>query len=112
MPLPALTTRVEQSDDFLCKRVLAAEIGPFFQIAAMAAPAAIVEIVASTMVPRDNVLHVKCSGAGHIRKPAVFASAARPLANKLAQRAPQGDAAARFNDPRALACRIAMKSRA
>src|SRR5579871_893711 len=87
------------------------QVQSFAQVASLTGPCHIPQVVGPAVLLGDDVLDVEGGGRrSEVRKVAVLASTLGPLADKLAK-TPRHQASAEHRiTPRALACRIAMKS--
>jgi hypothetical protein len=83
-----LAPRVEEPDYIPCERVAAAQIRSLVEIASVATPAAIFDVVGAAVLPGDHVFDVKSGGGNReVGKAAVFTTPAGPFADKLAKKA-------------------------
>lgn len=108
---PALPAWMEERDHVAVKRVAAAKIRALLEVAPVAAPAAVLGQIRTAVLPGDDVLDVEGRYRYRpIRKVTVFAAAAGPFSNDLAERLSHRGAADCFRRARAFACRMAMTS--
>lgn len=84
--LPALPARVEQQHDVAAQWISATQIWALFEVAAVTAPAAVLEAVAAAVLLGDDVLDMeRRRRSGRVRKVAILAPMAGPVANELTQ---------------------------
>jgi hypothetical protein len=82
---PVVLSRMKQCHHRARIWIQAGEICPFEQIAPTARPAEILQFITATMLPRNNMLHVKWPFIGHVGQKAVLAAIARSSPNLLSR---------------------------
>jgi hypothetical protein len=101
---PRLAPRVEKPDHVAREWVAAAQIRPLVQMAAVATPAPIVEVVGAAVLPGDYMFDVKRGRrSGEVGKAAVLIPPAGPFADKLTKKPCHQASAACLRIARALA---------
>jgi hypothetical protein len=85
MIVPLIAPGMKQSDDVARIRVDARQVRAFIGVASVARPGEIVWVVATAMLPRNDVLHVKWEPLNSSRKAAIFAAVVRTSANEISQ---------------------------
>src|SRR6186713_2177344 len=81
MPVPVLSARIKETDDFSSDRIDCREIWPLVQIARHTRERQVRRGVTAAMLPRDDVLDLKGKIVESFRHPAVFAPVLSPRAN-------------------------------
>jgi hypothetical protein len=84
MAMPALPTRVEETNNLSRERISATQVRPFAEITSMATPAAVIGTIAATVLLGEDVFDVKsrCRSGG-IWKVAVLTAMAGSFSDEL-----------------------------
>jgi hypothetical protein len=102
--VPALAARVEEPHDPVRDWISTAQVWPLVEVAAVAAPAAVLRSIGAAVLSCDDMLDMETRRrSSGIRKVAVFAAPTGPLADDLAKGPFHEAAVDRFSKARALA---------
>jgi hypothetical protein len=111
VPFLRLPPRIKKSDNVVGERVFSGQIRPLPQVASVTTPRSILRVVGAAVLLGNHVLDVEGGcGGGEVGEMAILTPMIGPFPDQMAKGPWHQASAERLRSPRALACKIAMKS--